>query len=108
MNVIFKAPGQKASTMTITNDLHLLQKLVGGNIEVVTIDSRHKHTDKDIVLICNEEGKLNGMKANFPIGYIRDTIYGPAVFASADGEDFGSLTDHDANLICDVLHKGTL
>ena len=49
--------------------------------------------DDSIVLICNEEGKINGMKLNRDIGH--DIIAGPFLILGDDYEngDFKSLTD---------------
>lgn len=55
----------------------------GGYIETVQIAG-------DCVLIVNEEGKLQGLPANFP--FFGDVIVRTAVFVGIDGEDFCSLS----------------
>lgn len=50
-----------AATDTIPNTLEKMQELVGGYIEAVRFAD-------GAVLICNEEGKLNGMKPNRALG----------------------------------------
>jgi len=72
----------------IPNNLASKQEKVGGYIEYTYIPDC-----EDVVLICNEEGKINGMGPNRDIGY--DMIFGPFLIVgetSEDGED-RSLTD---------------
>ena len=48
--------------------------------------------DPGTILVCNEEGKLNGMEMNRRFG--DDIICGPFFLVRDDGEgDFASLTD---------------
>lgn len=75
-----KQPYQKE----IENELASLQAEVGGLIEVIC-------TDQDCLVVCNEEGKLNGMAPNRRLA--DDIICGP-FFICGDTEDgdFSSLT----------------
>ena len=73
----------------IDNTLEAKQKIVGGDIECVYLQN-----NDDVVLICNEEGKINGMKLNREIGY--DIIAGPFLVVGDDYEngEFKSLTSN--------------
>lgn len=51
ISVIIKEPDKKPRHVYISNTLENLQKTVGGYIEVITLCS-------DLVVICNEEGKI--------------------------------------------------
>lgn len=83
---LYKEPGKLLETRTIPNTLEALQELVGGYIETVTVAT-------DCVLICNEEGKLRNMPANF---YFCGQIFvGPVFICSAVDGDFISLTVSD-------------
>ncbi len=85
MRVIIKEVGKAPVIKDIENTLDALKSLVGGYIEVVRLDN-------NVLLICNEEGKIQGLSPNFSMGY--DTIVGTAVFVSFDGkEDFTDLND---------------
>lgn len=67
----------------IPNNLSSKQELVDGYIEYVYLTD-----DENVVLICNEEGKINGMGPNRDIGH--DIIFGPFLIVgetSEDGED---------------------
>lgn len=103
MKVLMVKPGKEPQEMEITNDLHLLQQLVGGYIEVHPIDGV-----KGTVIICNEEGKLQGLPFNRPLKMIdprtgRDRIYdlvhGDFLVVGDGGEDFCSLTDDQLKLL---------
>lgn len=85
MRVLIKEVGKAPVIKDIENTLDALKSLVGGYIEVVTMED-------NILLICNEEGKMQGLPPNFSMGY--DVIVGTAVFVSFDGkEDFTDLND---------------
>ena len=70
------------------NNLKSLQNLVGGYIEYCYLPEY-----EDVVIICNEEGKINGMGPNRDIGH--DIIFGPFLVVG-DNPDIGenlSLTE---------------
>ena len=81
-------PYELPKEIEIDNTLEAKQKLVGGWIEQAFLPK-----DDSVVLICNEEGKINGMKPNRDIGH--DIIFGPFLIVGNDYENGGykSLTD---------------
>lgn len=81
-------PHKLPKEIEIENTLDNLQSLVDGYIECVYLQN-----DNDVVLICNDEGKINNMTLNRDIGY--DIIAGPFFIVGNDYEnaDFKSLTD---------------
>ena len=81
-------PYKLPKEIEIENTLDNLQSLVDGYIECVYLQN-----DNDIVLICNDEGKINNMPLNRDIGY--DIIAGPFLIVGNDYEnaDFKSLTE---------------
>lgn len=81
-------PYELPEEIEIENTLEAKQHLVGGYIECV-----YPTNDDRVVFICNEEGKMNGMKLNRDIGY--DIIAGPFIILGDDYENgnFKSLTD---------------
>lgn len=80
-------PYELPKEIEIDNTLEAKQKLVGGYIEQAFLSK-----DDSVVLICNEEGKINGMKPNRNIGH--DIIFGPFLIVGNDYENGGykSLT----------------
>ena len=57
-------PYELPEEIEINNTLEAKQEIVGGYIECVYLPN-----DDSVVLICNEEGKINGMKLNRDIGH---------------------------------------
>lgn len=85
IKVVIVEAGKLPATQYIGNDLKSMQEVVGGYIEEVMLDD-------GTVLICNEEGKLRGLKPNRRVG--NDIIAGTFFIAGDDGsEDLVSLTD---------------
>lgn len=90
MRAIIKEVGKSPEVKEIENELAEFQRLVGGYIEVVHLG--------DILLICNEEGKLKELPKNFRIG--NDVIAGTAVFVGFNNDgDFTSLDDFQLEYI---------
>ena len=83
IKVIYKVPGFPPELEEIENTLPELQRLVGGYIETVTI------IRNDIIVICNEEGRLIGMDENCSVCGV--DFCGPVVICSAKGSEFTDL-----------------
>ena len=82
IKVIVKSPEEDYGRMLeIENELSVFQKIVGGYIETTGY--------KNLVIICNEEGKLQGMKPNLVIG--TDMIVGTIVVCGASGDEFSDI-----------------
>lgn len=86
LRVVMVEPGKPAYETEIENTLKAEQRAVGGYIEVIPLGGEK-------LLICNEEGKLNGMRGNRRIG--NDVIAGPFFIVGEDGDEFRSLTDEE-------------
>jgi len=82
ISVLIKEPGGVPRYTNIENSLENLQQIVGGYIEAVTLAS-------DLVVICNEEGRLNCLPYNCRICGV--DFVGTIIFAGVEGEDFGNL-----------------
>lgn len=88
IKVLVVEPNKLPYQKVIQNRLRDKQQIVDGYIEYVRLLE-----DDSVVLICNEEGKINGSEYNRDIGY--DIIAGTFIIArecADDGED-RSLTD---------------
>ena len=98
LRIVLKKVGEIPEIMNIENTLEAKQKLVGGLIEVVSV------TD-NILLICNEEGKLENLFPNLVFDY--DYIAGDCFFVGDDYEngDFKSLTDEQIEEIKDLCKE---
>lgn len=88
MRVIIKRPDEEYGHLCFISDrLENLQKTVGGYIEVIPLTV--SADGKKILLICNEEGKLQDLEPN--IDLFGDVIRGTFFLCSEDGEEFDDL-----------------
>lgn len=81
--VVVKEPGQSPRVEPLfDNTLEAFQQAVGGYIETVTIAS-------DLIIICNEEGRLQDLPFNVElcgVGFV-----GTILAVGAKGDEFASL-----------------
>ena len=82
IHVMVKEPGEKWQRREVDNNLRTFQGLVGGHIEAVTV------TPDRLVLIVNEEGKLQELPEN--VLFRNDWLVGTVVAVGVAGEDFAS------------------
>ncbi len=94
IKVLIVEPGKYPIIKEIDNDLDSLQDIVDGNIET------YYPFDNDSVIICNEEGKIEGLPPNRAIydeknERIIEVICGTFLVAYApwESEDFESLPE---------------
>ena len=91
IRVVLCEPGRKARIAQIGTGLEDLQKTVGGLIEA------YYPFDEEVCIVCNDEGKLNGMEPCRAVcgsdGRIQDIVYGPFFICGCSGENFGSLSE---------------
>lgn len=85
IKVLIIEPNKVPREEMIMNTLEGMRKVVGEMIEEIDLD-------EDTVLVCNEEGKLENLKANRRVG--NDVIAGTFFIARDDGSEYlRSLTD---------------
>ncbi|MBP3898084.1 MAG: DUF3846 domain-containing protein [Mogibacterium sp.] len=98
LRVIVCRPGEVAEIVEIEDDLESMQKLVGGLIE--PYDPFYSETDsryENVILVCNEEGKLRQMPPSRAIidedGHVMDVIAGPffLCYSPVESERFLSM-----------------
>lgn len=91
MKVLKVEPYQPPEVKEIDSGLASLQHEVGGWIEATY------PFEDPVAIICNEEGKLNGMEYNRAIrdenGEVREIIAGPFLIVGLGEEDFTSLSE---------------
>ncbi len=96
--VILCKPGEYAEVVEIDDTLESMQHLVGGLIE--PYDPFYSEDDpryENVILVCNEEGKLRQMPPSRAIvdedGHVMDVIAGPffLCYSPIDSENFESL-----------------
>ena len=84
MKVIIKEPGQRARVTEIENSLSSLQEAVRGYIETVTLA-------EDCCVICNEEGRLQGLPYN--LTFCGVSFVGTILFVGIAGDEFADLSE---------------
>ena len=91
IEVLLVEPGQYAKMATIGSDLKSMQDVVGGSIQEAFFFR------DPVSLVCNEEGKINGMPLNRAIrddvGNVVDIVAGTFFICGAEGESFSSLPE---------------
>ena len=94
MKIIYCEPNKRAVVKEIGSDLKSMQDAVGGHIEAV-----YPFNDA-VAVVCNEEGKLVGMKPSRAIydaeRDLADVICGPMFVCGLTSDNF---TDIPENLI---------
>jgi hypothetical protein len=86
LRVVGLEPGRPAYEAEISDSLRAFQQVVRGNIEVFC------PFDDNAVIICNEEGKINGLPYNRTV--YGEPMVGNLVIVGDDGEgNFCALTD---------------
>ncbi len=98
MQIIVKPVRRETYMSKVENDLKSLQALVGGYIEIVRLKN-------GLLLVCNEEGKLNNSYFNFSTQW--DQIFGNVFFCRSNDEgDFISVEPEGFDLIQQWLEHG--
>lgn len=105
MKVLVIEPGKYPEEKEIAGSLEDMQRLVGGNIQVIY------PFPEEVVLVCNEEGKLLGLPLNRALrnaeGKVYDIISGTFFLcaAPADSENFESLTEEHLKKYSDLFRS---
>lgn len=89
MKAVVKKVGQIGEVVEVENTLETWQGIVGGYIQAFPLTS-------DLLIICNEEGKLMGLEPNVEIivGQHPELIVGDFAIVKHEHNDFESL-DND-------------
>lgn len=90
MKVLMVEPHKNAYEADIGNELNAMQKVVGGSIEAAYF------FDDPVALVCNEEGKINGLELNRSVrnedNEIMDIVAGTFFICGLNEDNFDSLT----------------
>ena len=93
MKILVVEPSKLPMVKEIDGSLESMQKIVGGYIEAIY------PFDDPIALVCNEEGKINGLPPNRVLvdkdGNVLDIICGTFFLCAAppDSDEFKGLSD---------------
>lgn len=98
--VVTKRPGEEPQIQALfPNDLASLQNFVGGYIETVTLAA-------GVVLVCNEEGRLQGLAPNVCLQ--GQTFVGPVLVAGTHLDEFTSLPGSRVARVLRALEAGDI
>ena len=87
IRVIIKRPDEEfGHVCNVSNRLENLQNTVGGYIETIGLGTFH---DQNVMIICNEEGKLLGLEPNF--FFHGDYIAGTIIVVGVKADEFDDL-----------------
>ena len=82
IGVLIKEPGKQPRHVNISDTLENLQRTVGGYIETVTVSA-------NLVVICDEEGKLKGKPYCCTICGV--DFVGTVILCGIDGDELADL-----------------
>ena len=103
MNVLMVEPGKAPYETQIGNDLRSMQGAVGGYIQAVY------PYEEPVALVCNEEGKLDGLPLNRALrdadGDIYDIIAGTFFIAGLGESDFTDLPNELAERFAEQFRQ---
>lgn len=99
IKIVFKEPLKKAEERIVEDKLEEYQKLVEGHLESV-------HITQNIVMICNDEGKIKKLDPNIIWG--SDVIVGNIFVVGAQDDDFRSLTENEIKVVKELLNFATI
>jgi len=92
ITAVIKRPGEEpVIDRMFPNELEEFQREVGGYIETVTVCS-------DLVLICNEEGRIDGLQENVNICGI--DFVGTVIAVGVKRDEFASIQEKNLDLVC--------
>lgn len=91
IRVVLVEPGKLARIAEVGTSLDAMQRIVGGDIEA------YYPFEEQVCIVCNEEGKINGLPLNRAIrdadtGDIADIIAGTFFICDCSGKSLGSLS----------------
>ena len=104
MNIVVVEPGLRPRTVSCDGSLSAMQSLVGGYTQAIYPFA------EEVALICNEEGKVNGLPCNRALvdeeGAIYDIVCGTFFLCAApsDSESFESLSPAQAAHYVALFH----
>lgn len=100
ISVLLVEPGKYPCKKEIPASLEAMQAVVGGLIEII-----YPWPERQAVLVCNEEGKLNNLPLNRYITSIQDVICGSFFICDGEGDSLQSLSDDDMELLKSDLYS---
>ena len=96
---VLQKPGEISVVANVTNTLEAMQKIVGGDIETLTLSNGY-------VLVMNALGKLIGLPRM--LKFYTGSIDGTVIMTRAEGDRFVSLTNEQIQEVRGWLLQHTI
>lgn len=97
MKAILKKVGRDAEILEIENEFKALQETVGENIRVLPFM-------EDVILMCDEEGRIKEKAPNFTM-HVFGEIVGDVLFVGNAGEGFRGLTEKETDMVIKMMNQ---
>lgn len=101
--IVLVEPGKVAQITEIELTLENMQRVVGGLIQAI-----YPWAD-EVALVCNDEGKILELPPNRALadekGHVYDIIHGTFFICGLTEDNFGGLTDEQAELYSKKFHN---
>lgn len=108
MRVVIIEPDKPAHITEIDNSLASMQATVEGYIEIVPAEWMPGGAilkNRNLLLVMNEEGKLNDSKANFPLQNGLDYLFGTAFVCKGEEDEMAGLSEEEASLVAGLIRR---
>lgn len=103
IKVVYVEPSKLACEREIDTDLRSLQEAIGGMIET------YYPFEEEVCIVCNDEGKINGMPLNRAMrdedGKIYEIIAGPFFICDCSTDEFASLSPEQINKYTEMFRN---
>jgi hypothetical protein len=105
IKAVIKEVDQDPKVMEIDNDIHFLQKEVGGLIDITTLPNC-----ENVDIIVNDDFIAQNMPGNFMMPECDNVIGGNAIFVGYDPEtgDSISLSDRQVEKVLEYLEENSV
>lgn len=105
MRVVIIEPGKPARIAEIGSSLSSMQVVVGGFIQVISAVAipGGKDLSHDLILVFNEEGKLDDLPYNFRLWDGADYVAGTCFVCKEQQDEMVGLSESEAQLVVGLI-----
>ncbi|NMA06178.1 MAG: DUF3846 domain-containing protein [Ruminococcaceae bacterium] len=107
IRVVVIEPEKPARITEIGQSLESMQSVVGGYIQVIPAQAipGGEKLSHQMILVLNEEGKLDDLPYNFEIWDGADYIAGTCFVCKEKGDEMVGLTEEEANIVVSLFNR---
>ena len=106
IKVVVIEPDTPARITDICGDLESMQAVVGGYIQIIPAYAipGGKVLSRELILVLNEEGKLEDLPHNFRIWDGADSIVGTCFVCKEKNDEMVGLSEEEANRVVSLFN----